>query len=75
MTDIEQELLKLVQDLRAENAALLELILDDAGLLTKEVPSVAAATATGKLPWYIRQRNLTKLFKVHPTEVKEEDAG
>jgi hypothetical protein len=72
MTDIEQELLKLVNELRSENAALLELVLDQNGLLSKEVVSSVATAPIGKTPWYIRQRELSKLFRVHKeVEVKE----
>lgn len=78
MTDIEQELLKLVNELRSENAALLELVLDQNGLLSKEVVSSVATAPIGKTPWYIRQRELSKLFRVHKEvkevkEVKEEE--
>lgn len=75
MTELEQELIKLVQDLRAENAALLEVILESQGLLVKEVAAITADTGTGRIPWYIRQKKLTQLFRTHKEEDKEANAG
>ena len=62
MTDLEERLMKLVEDLRAENQALTEIILESQNLLPKEV-KVSSTEGTGKLPWHIRQKNLTKLFR------------
>jgi hypothetical protein len=79
MTDIELELVKLVQDLRAENSALTEVILNNQGLLAQEVKVTPTtdSKAVGSLPWHIRQRNLTRLFRVpkSPVEIEEKDAS
>ena len=74
MTEIEQLLADQVKELKAERDALLELLLDQQGLLAKEHIATPAVTSTGKVPWYIRQRNLTKLFRV-PKEEKEANAS
>ena len=74
MTELEQELLKLVTDLRSENSALFEVILNQQNLLPKETPvnmTDIQAQGVGKTPWYIRQQKLTKLFRVSKEEVQD----
>lgn len=68
MTELEQELLNIVKNLKEENSALMEVILESQGLLIKELPIAPAVASTGKTPWYIRQRELTRLFKKHREE-------
>ena len=63
MTDLEQEFLKIISELRIEVAALTEIILESQGLLIKEQVSSPTAGPVGKMPWYIRQQKLTKLFR------------
>jgi hypothetical protein len=71
MTDIEEKLLNLVDELRAENSALLEIIFQQQGIMPKEVVATpSGTTGTGKIPWHIRKQTLEKLYRK-----EEEDAG
>jgi len=63
MSSVEEELLKLVANLRAENAALTEIVLSQAGLLDKEVVAAESQKSVGKEPWYIRKSRLEKAFR------------
>ena len=75
MTDIEKELLRIIDDLRAENAGLLDVILSSQGLLEEKVIVSAPATAgaVGKMPWYMRKRLLEDSFKLHKVVEGTED--
>ena len=76
MTELETELIGIVKDLRAENAALLEVILRQQHLLAEETPvTINSVTGFGKEPWYIKQQKLTKLFRIHSEKEVEEDAS
>ena len=66
MLTSEESLWDLIKDLRAENAALLEIILRKQNLLhTEEVVSVSGgpdAVTLGKEPWYRKQARLERAF-------------
>jgi len=65
MTDIESELLKLISDLRAENAALTEVILTQSGLIDEKVIVPESMQGIGKEPWYIKKKKLEKLYSLN----------
>ena len=64
ISDMERELMDLVKDLRAENAALVELLLTSQGHRATEVTQIPdKIEAIGKEPWYRRQQRLQQLFR------------
>lgn len=64
MTDLEQELLRLLNEERAKNDALLEMLMSRVGLLEQdETVVVPANKAIGRVPWYERRKRLERLYK------------
>jgi hypothetical protein len=74
MTDIESELLKLISDLRAENAALTEVVLTQSGLIDEKVIVPESIQGIGKEPWYIKKKKLERLCSVN-TRTEVQDIG
>lgn len=76
MNELEQKLWNLVEELKAENTALLEIVLRQQHLLVEETPihmSNSENKGIGKVPWYIRKNKLELLFKKPAESSKEEE--
>lgn len=72
------ELMSMVSDLKKENSALTQLLLERAGILEKEEIVVVGESenkSAGKLPWYLRKQRLEKMYARKVSEAVRSDAG